>query len=219
MTLVMKDVSKIYKDGPKEFKAVDQASLEVKPGEFIAIIGPSGSGKSTMLSIAGALLAPTSGNVLLDGENISKMSSKKITRQRLNKIGFVFQAANLVPYLKVKDQLQVINVIAKNKGQSRGSELLKHFGLAHRKTNYPSELSGGERQRVAIARALINDPKLILADEPTASLDSKRGREVVEMLADEIKSREKAGIMVTHDERVLDVCDRVLEIRDGRLEN
>ena len=219
MTLVMENVSKVYKDGPKEFKAVDQASLEVKPGEFIAIIGPSGSGKSTMLSIAGALLAPTSGKVLLDGENVAELSAKKITRQRLEKIGFVFQAANLIPYLKVKDQLQVINVIAKNKGQSRSSELLKHFGLDHRTTNYPSELSGGERQRVAIARALINDPKLILADEPTASLDSKRGREVVEMLADEIKNREKAGIMVTHDERVLDVCDRVVEIRDGKLEN
>lgn len=115
MTLVMENVSKVYKDGPKEFKAVDQASLEVKPGEFIAIIGPSGSGKSTMLSIAGALLAPTSGNVLLDGENVAELSAKKITRQRLEKIGFVFQAANLIPYLKVKDQLQVINVIAKNK--------------------------------------------------------------------------------------------------------
>ncbi|WP_010529552.1 ABC transporter ATP-binding protein [Lentibacillus jeotgali] len=217
MTLVMENVSKVYKDGPKEFKALDHASLEVKSGEFIAIIGPSGSGKSTMLSIAGALLAPTSGKVLLDGEDVAELSAQKITRQRLRKIGFVFQAANLIPYLKVEDQLQVINVIAKNKGESKSSELLKHFGLDHRTANYPSELSGGERQRVAIARALINDPKLILADEPTASLDSKRGREVVEMLADEIKNREKAGIMVTHDERVLDMCDRVVKIRDGRL--
>ncbi|GAB3063018.1 ABC transporter ATP-binding protein [Virgibacillus ainsalahensis] len=219
MTLVMENVSKVYKDGPKEFKAVDHVSLEVKQGEFIAIIGPSGSGKSTMLSIAGALLSPTSGEILLDGENIKELSAKKINNRRLEKIGFVFQAANLIPYLKVKDQLNVINVIAKNKGQARGTDLLRHFGLAHRTNNYPSELSGGERQRVAIARALINDPKLILADEPTASLDSKRGREVVEMLADEIKNRGKSGIMVTHDERVLDVCDRVVEIRDGRLES
>lgn len=219
MTLVMENVSKVYKDGPKEFKAVDHVSLEVKQGEFIAIIGPSGSGKSTMLSIAGALLSPTNGKILLDGENIEELSPKKVTKRRLEKIGFVFQAANLIPYLKVKDQLNVINVIAKNKGQARGKDLLRHFGLAHRTNNYPSELSGGERQRVAISRALINDPKLILADEPTASLDSKRGREVVEMLAAEIKNRGKAGIMVTHDERVLDVCDRVVEIRDGRLEN
>ncbi|ALX48833.1 ABC transporter ATP-binding protein [Lentibacillus amyloliquefaciens] len=219
MTLVMENVSKVYKDGPKEFKAVDHVSLKVKQGEFIAIIGPSGSGKSTMLSIAGALLSPTNGKILLDGENIEELSPKKVTKRRLEKIGFVFQAANLIPYLKVKDQLNVINVIAKNKGQARGKDLLRHFGLAHRTNNYPSELSGGERQRVAISRALINDPKLILADEPTASLDSKRGREVVEMLAAEIKNRGKAGIMVTHDERVLDVCDRVVEIRDGRLEN
>lgn len=218
MTLVMENVSKVYKDGPKEFKALDDVSLQVNPGEFIAIIGPSGSGKSTMLSTAGALLSPSSGKVLLDGENTANLSSKQITNRRLEKIGFVFQAANLIPYLKVKDQLNVINVIAKNKHGERGKELLEHFGLAHRTTNYPSELSGGERQRVAIARALINDPKLILADEPTASLDSKRGRQVVEMLADEIKTRGKAGIMVTHDERVLDLCDRVIEIRDGRLE-
>lgn len=218
MTLVMENVSKVYKDGPKEFRALDNVSLKVNPGEFIAITGPSGSGKSTMLSIAGALLSPSSGEILLDGENTINLSSKQITKRRLEKIGFVFQAANLIPYLKVKDQLNVIHVIAKNKNVEKGNELLEHFGLMHRINNYPSDLSGGERQRVAIARALINDPKIILADEPTASLDSKRGRQVVEMLADEIKTRDKAGIMVTHDERVLDLCDRVIEIRDGRLE-
>ncbi len=214
----MENVSKLYQDGPKSFKALDSISLEVKKGEFLAIIGPSGSGKSTMLSIAGALLSPTNGTVWLDGENIANLSSKQITARRLKKIGFVFQAANLIPYLKVKDQLTVINMLAKHKDRANEGALLRHFGLAHRATNYPNELSGGERQRVAIARALINDPKLILADEPTASLDSKRGREVVETLANEIKSRGKSGIMVTHDERVLDLCDRVVTIRDGRLE-
>lgn len=218
MTLILENVSKIYKDGPKEFKALDDVSLELKKGEFVAVIGPSGSGKSTMLSIAGALLSPTSGSVFLDGENTARLSKQKITEKRLDKIGFVFQAANLIPYLKVKDQLRVINIIAKNKAAGRGKELLKHFGLAHRTNNYPNELSGGERQRVAIARALINDPQIILADEPTASLDSKRGRAVVEMLAEEIRTRGKSGLMVTHDERVLDLCDRVVTIRDGRLE-
>lgn len=218
MTLAMENISKIYSDGPKEFKALDDVSLELQKGEFVAIIGPSGSGKSTMLSIAGALLSPTSGAVFLDGENTAHLSNREITEKRLEKIGFVFQAANLIPYLKVRDQLRVINVIAKNKANSKGKELLEHFGLTHRTNNYPNELSGGERQRVAIARALINDPKIILADEPTASLDSKRGREVVELLADEIKSRGKSGLMVTHDERVLDLCDRVVTIRDGRLE-
>ncbi|WP_407703064.1 ABC transporter ATP-binding protein [Virgibacillus tibetensis] len=174
-----------------------------------------------MLSIAGALLSPTTGTVMIDGDNTADLSTRKITELRLKKIGFVFQAANLIPYLKVSDQLQVINVIAKNKTKSqqeKGKELLQHFGLVHRINNYPNELSGGERQRVAIARALINDPKIIFADEPTASLDSKRGREVVEMLAEEIKTRGKSGIMVTHDERVLDLCDRVVTIRDGKLE-
>ncbi|WP_339230426.1 ABC transporter ATP-binding protein [Oceanobacillus sp. FSL K6-2867] len=218
MTIVMDNVSKVYQDGPKPFKALDSISLEVKEGEFLAIIGPSGSGKSTMLSIAGALLSPSSGTVLLDGENLADLSSKQITARRLEKIGFVFQAANLIPYLKVKDQLNVINKLAKQKNKANEAALLRHFGLAHRAANYPNELSGGERQRVAIARALTNNPKLILADEPTASLDSKRGRDVVETLANEIKSRRKSGIMVTHDERVLDLCDRVVTIRDGRLE-
>lgn len=219
MTLVLNNISKIYQDGMSEFKALDNVSLEVKPGELVAIVGPSGSGKSTMLSIAGALLTPTSGEVLLDGENIASLSKKQVTAKRLEKIGFVFQAANLIPYLKVKDQLQIINVIAGNSSDEYGMELLNHFGLVNRVNNFPNELSGGEKQRVAIARSLINDPKLILADEPTASLDSKRGREVVELLADEIKTRRKAGIMVTHDESVLDLCDRVVTIHDGKLED
>ncbi|WP_060680635.1 ABC transporter ATP-binding protein [Virgibacillus halodenitrificans] len=218
MSLVLENVSKIYRDGPKEFRAVDDVSLEVKQGEFIAIIGPSGSGKSTMLSIAGALLSPSEGEVYLQGENITNLSTKKITEKRRDQIGFVFQAANLIPYLKVKDQLNLIDVLSKQKRAKRSIELLEHFGLKHRINKYPNELSGGERQRVAIARALINDPQLILADEPTASLDSKRGREVVELLADEIKNSGKSGIMVTHDERVLDVCDRVISIRDGKIE-
>ncbi|APC46900.1 ABC transporter ATP-binding protein [Virgibacillus halodenitrificans] len=218
MSLVLENVSKIYRDGPKEFRAVDDVSLEVKQGEFVAIIGPSGSGKSTMLSIAGALLSPSEGKVFLHGEDITNLSTKKITEKRRDEIGFVFQAANLIPYLKVKDQLNLIDVLSKHKREKRSIELLEHFGLAHRINKYPNELSGGERQRVAIARALINDPQLILADEPTASLDSKRGREVVELLADEIKNRGKSGIMVTHDERVLDVCDRVISIRDGKIE-
>lgn len=220
MTLILDDVSKIYKDGQKDFVALDHVSLEVKAGELVAIIGPSGSGKSTLLSIAGALLNPTSGKVIIDGKDTANLSQSKITELRLDKIGFVFQAAHLVPYLKVKDQLEIINVISKNKTlvrKKRAKELLTHFGLEHRMNNYPNELSGGERQRVAIARAMINDPQIIFADEPTASLDSKRGREVVEMIADEVKTGNKSGIMVTHDERVLDLCDRIITIKDGKL--
>ncbi|MFD1360946.1 ABC transporter ATP-binding protein [Lentibacillus salinarum] len=218
MTLTMKRVSKIFKDGPNEFKALNDVSLEVNSGEFVAVIGPSGSGKSTFLSTAGALLSPTGGSIEIDGQHVADLPDKQKTRLRLEKIGFVFQTANLIPYLNVTDQLHVINVMAKNK-KRKGYEadLLQHFGLEHRTGNFPNELSGGERQRVAIARALVNEPDLILADEPTASLDSQRGREVVELIAAEIHERGKAGIMVTHDERVLDVCDRVLMIKDGQL--
>lgn len=218
MTLEMENVMKVFNDGPNEFKALDDVSLNVKQGEFVAVIGPSGSGKSTFLSTAGALLSPTSGKVMIDGKNIANLSSKEKTNLRLQKIGFVFQAAHLIPYLKVIDQLRVVNILAKNKQQSNyKKDLLSHFGLSHRMESFPGELSGGERQRVAIARALMNDPKLILADEPTANLDSKRGREVVEMIAAEVRERGKFGIMVTHDERILDLCDRVLMIKDGKL--
>lgn len=219
-TLEMDTVTKLYHDGPKEFRAIDQASLSVEAGEFVAIIGPSGSGKSTLLSIAGALLTPTHGQVQIAGQDLSSLSANKITQLRLDKLGFIFQSANLVPYLKIKDQLGLIGKLgslSKKATQMRTKELLEHFGLYDRLHHFPSELSGGQRQRVAIARALMNDPDIIFADEPTASLDSKRGLEVVEMIADEIKTRNKSGIMVTHDERVLHLCDRVITIKDGKL--
>lgn len=219
-TLEMDNVTKTYHDGPKEFRAIDQASLAVEEGEFIAIMGPSGSGKSTLLSIAGALLTPTSGKIRLADKDLSALSAKKVTQLRLDKLGFIFQSANLIPYLKIKDQLGLIGKLgslSKKATEKRTKELLEHFGLYDRLHHFPSELSGGQRQRVAIARALMNDPDIIFADEPTASLDSKRGLEVVEMIADEIKNRNKSGIMVTHDERVLHLCDRVVTIKDGKL--
>lgn len=198
--LVLDQVSKVYKDGPAEFKALEHVSLKVEPGEFVAVMGPSGSGKSTFLSITGALLSPTEGRIQLNGQEITRLSSKERTKLRLEKIGFVFQSSNLIPYLTVRDQLLLISRLAKmnhHEAELRSQELLEHLELSDRTARYPSELSGGQRQRVAIARALMNDPEIILADEPTASLDSKRGREVVELLAYEIKSRKKSGIMVT----------------------
>lgn len=219
-TLEMDDVTKIYHDGPKEFRAIDHASLTIEAGEFVAIMGPSGSGKSTLLSIAGALLTPTSGRIRIAGVDLSSLSSNRITQLRLDKLGFIFQSANLIAYLKIKDQLGLIGKLgdlSKKAAEVRTKELLEHFGLYDRLHHFPSELSGGQRQRVAIARALMNDPEIIFADEPTASLDSKRGLEVVEMLAKEIKTRNKSGIMVTHDERVLHLCDRVVTIKDGKL--
>ncbi|MED3687890.1 ABC transporter ATP-binding protein [Peribacillus butanolivorans] len=218
--LLFENVSKIYGEGDNKVTALDNISLNVRAGEFVAIMGPSGSGKSTFLSIAGALLSPSKGRLLLNDEDITSLSPKELTRVRLEKIGFVFQSSNLVPYLTVRDQLLLISeLIGKRdkKTVKKADELLSHLGLGHRADHLPEALSGGERQRVAIARSLMNDPEIILADEPTASLDSKRGRDVVEMLAHEVKSRNKAAIMVTHDERMLDLCDRVVNITDGKV--
>jgi putative ABC transport system ATP-binding protein len=218
--LLFENVSKVYGEGDNKVIALDDISLNVRAGEFVAIVGPSGSGKSTFLSIAGALLSPSKGRLLLNGEDITTLSPKELTRVRLEKIGFVFQSSNLVPYLSVRDQLLLLSkLIGKTdkKTMKKADELLSHLGLGHRADHLPEALSGGERQRVAIARSLMNDPEIILADEPTASLDSKRGRDVVEMLAHEVKSRNKAAIMVTHDERMLDLCDRVVNITDGKV--
>ncbi|MGH0431943.1 ABC transporter ATP-binding protein [Bacillus hominis] len=222
MTSLLKldKVSKVYGEGNTEVTALHPMSLDLKAGEFIGIVGPSGSGKSTLLSIAGALLSPSKGDIYIREQNITKLSEKEMTDIRLKKIGFIFQFANLVPYLNVKEQLLYIAKLKKdNKQESekRADHLLAAFGLGERKNHYPNQLSGGEKQRVAIARAFMNNPDLILADEPTASLDSKRAREVVEMMKREVKESQKAAIMITHDERMLDVCDRILTLRDGQL--
>lgn len=222
MTSLLKldKVSKVYGEGNTEVTALHPISLDVKAGEFIGIVGPSGSGKSTLLSIAGALLSPSKGDIYIREQNITQLSEKEMTDIRLKKIGFIFQFANLVPYLNVKEQLLYIAKLKKdNKQESekRADHLLAAFGLGERKNHYPNQLSGGEKQRVAIARAFMNNPDLILADEPTASLDSKRAREVVEMMKREVKESQKAAIMITHDERMLDVCDRILTLRDGQL--
>lgn len=222
MTSLLKldKVSKVYGEGNTEVTALHPMSLDVKAGEFIGIVGPSGSGKSTLLSIAGALLSPSKGDIYIREQNITKLSQKEMTDIRLKKIGFIFQFANLVPYLNVKEQLLYIAKLKKEdkqESEKRADHLLAAFGLGERKKHYPNQLSGGEKQRVAIARAFMNNPDLILADEPTASLDSKRAREVVEMMKREVKESQKAAIMITHDERMLDVCDRILTLRDGKL--
>ncbi|MFP3126257.1 ABC transporter ATP-binding protein [Ectobacillus funiculus] len=218
--LVLENISKIYGEGDGRVTALDRVSLEVQAGEFVGVVGPSGSGKSTFLSVAGALLSPSSGTILLNGQDITKLSSKELTKVRLKQIGFVFQSSNLVPYLNVRDQLLFVSRLAgsiEKEAEQRAQELLSSLDMAGRQFNYPNQLSGGQRQRVAIARAFMNDPQLILADEPTASLDSKHGRAVAEMLAREVRERGKAAIMVTHDDRVLDLCDRIVTIRDGKL--
>jgi putative ABC transport system ATP-binding protein len=218
--LELKEVTKIYGADENVVTALDTFSLKVSKGELVAVVGPSGSGKTTLLAITGALLHPTTGRVSLNGTDVTSLPAKELAKFRLEKIGFVLQSANLVPFLTARDQLLLVAKLAKKLDKSayaRADQLLMDLGLTKRANHYPEGLSGGERQRVAIGRALMNDPELILADEPTANLDSNRGREVVEMLAREVKTRQKIGIMVTHDERMLDMCDRVVYIADGRL--
>ncbi|QOR65080.1 ABC transporter ATP-binding protein [Cytobacillus suaedae] len=214
------NISKVFGDGDTTVTVLKDISFSVNRGEFIAIVGPSGSGKSTLLSIIGALLTPTKGDVIVDNKNISQYNSAQLTSVRLEKVGFIFQSANLIPYLTVIDQLLLVTDIAKsNKRENtkKAKEVIEHLGLTNRIKQYPTKLSGGEKQRVAIARAFMNDPDIVLADEPTASLDSERGKQVVEMISKEVKLRNKAAIMVTHDERVLHHCDRVLYIEDGQI--
>lgn len=218
--IVLENVSKYYKEGDQEFKALNHVSISVHPGQFVAVIGPSGSGKSTFLSIAGALLQPSEGNVIINGIRLSDLKPKELAKLRLEQIGFIFQSSNLVPYLTVLDQLLVVKKMTGSitKEDKRfAQELLEEVGLGDKLHKFPDQLSGGERQRTAIARAFMNDPSIILADEPTASLDTQRAFEVVELISHGVRSRNKAAIMVTHDERLLKYCDKVYQMLDGNL--
>lgn len=209
--LELNDVSKTYEQGNEKLTVLDHVSMRVNPGEFGAILGPSGSGKSTLLSIIGALTSPSSGEVKMNGRNVHNLNEKEQTSLRLKEIGFIFQQSNLVPFLTVEEHLVFVGKLNKQGDvlRKRAVDLLSHLGLAERRSHYPEQLSGGEQQRVAIARALMNEPRLILADEPTASLDQARGKAVVELLAKETKERNIATIMVTHDETMIGHCDWV----------
>ena len=218
--LELKNVTKVYQEGEFTTTALSNVSVTVEPGEFVAIIGPSGSGKSTFLSIAGALLQPTEGEVLINNTNISTLSEKSLSKVRLMQIGFILQTSNLLPYLTVTDQLLVVKKMGgsiTDEHRQMAKELLIDLGLGKKLKKHPHQLSGGERQRTAIARAFMNDPNIILADEPTANLDTKRAHEVVSLISKQVKARNKAAIMVTHDERMLSYCDRVYRIEDGVL--
>ena len=218
--LTLQDVRKTYGSGDTEVVALDHASLDVAGDEMVALVGPSGSGKTTLLSIAGGLLAPTEGTVRVGPHEISGYGRKQLTRFRREFVGFVFQGANLVPFLTAKENLLVVGDLAGNTGRSaeqRALTLLEELGLSHRVDNLPGRLSGGECQRVAIGRALMNEPELVLFDEPTSALDSKLGEQVMELIRDEVKGRATAAVVVTHDTRMTHYADRVVEISDGRL--
>jgi len=218
--LVLEDVEKSFKDGNAENQIVNNLSFRLKMGEVVAIVGPSGSGKSTFLSIAGALLSPDNGKVLINGTDIATFNDIEKANIRLNHLGYVFQTSNLVPYLKVEEQLSLVLKIANQwtkESKRKIKEMLMVVGMEHRSKFYPHQLSGGEKQRVAIARAFINNPDIILADEPTASLDSNRSRAIIELISKIIKEQNKSAIIVTHDEQILPICDRIFEIKDGKL--
>ena len=216
--LEMKNIYKKYGEKHTEVIALKELSFAVQPGEFVAVIGPSGSGKSTFLTIAAGLQAPTSGEVIVGGQSLNKLTKKQRLAQRFQKIVFILQSSNLVPFLTVEDQFHLIEKVDKSRKNSELKEqLLETLGLKELRNSYPRDLSGGERQRVAIACALYHEPDVILADEPTASLDTEKAFDVVQLLAKEAKEKDKGIIMVTHDERLLKYCDRVVRIRDGEL--
>ena len=213
------NVTKSYQDGNKEIEALKETNFKIEEGRFIAIIGPSGSGKSTFLTLAGGLQTPSKGQIIINGKDYTNLSEKERSKLRFNDIGFVLQASNLVPFLTAKQQLELVDRINKQKRQTLQDQksLFKELGIDHLENKLPKDLSGGERQRLAIARALYNNPAIILADEPTASLDSDRAYEVVDLLSKECKEKNKSIIMVTHDNRMIEKCDHVYRMKDGIL--
>ncbi len=218
--LEVRNVFKTFKSESGQVNAVDGVSFSVQAGEFVALVGPSGSGKTTMLSILAALLSPTSGEVLVDGQDLAKMDETGRVRLRRQKIGFTFQSNNLIPYLNALENTEFmlrLNGQLDKVGRVRSQELLARLGLSDRLYNLPGQMSGGQQQRVAIARALIHNPSVVLADEPTASLDTERAFQVVQTFAGLIQENKRAGIMVTHDLRMCRYVDRVLQMRDGKL--
>ncbi|WP_436663834.1 ABC transporter ATP-binding protein [Lactiplantibacillus plantarum] len=216
--LALQNINKQFGHGHTAVNALTDANFEVSAGQFVAIIGPSGSGKSTFLTIAAGLQTPTSGQVILNGQPLSNQTEKQRLAYRFNEIGFILQSSNLIPFLTVREQFKLVDKMAQRKFDQAGTdELLAELALTEVRDAYPSDLSGGERQRVAIARALYNDPSVILADEPTASLDTPRSIDVVKRLANEAHQHQKAIVMVTHDQRLIDDCDVVYQIEDGKM--
>jgi putative ABC transport system ATP-binding protein len=220
VALEVRDLVKTFPLDGATIKAVDNVSFQVKSGEFVALVGPSGSGKTTMLSILAALLTPTSGQVLIDGNDLATMNEKERVALRREKIGFTFQSNNLIPFLTAQENVDFmlrLNGKLDLEGRVRSNELLARLGLSDRLHSLPSQMSGGQQQRVAIARALIHNPAVVLADEPTASLDTERAFQVVETFAHLVHENDRAGIIVTHDLRMCKYVDRVLQMQDGKL--
>ncbi|MDS4033849.1 hemin transport system ATP-binding protein [Staphylococcus capitis] len=220
MTLMVDNIVKTFGENESETQVLKGINFEVQDGEFVILNGASGSGKTTLLTILGGLLSPTSGKLIYEDSPL--FNNNNNTKMRLNDIGFIFQASYLIPYLTVEEQLITVGKeagMSKREAKLRANELLDEIGLTHRVKSYPYMLSGGEKQRVAIMRAFMNHPKIILADEPTASLDAKRVRDVVAMIKEQISEKRMIGIMITHDESLFKYADRVIELYDGKIIN
>jgi putative ABC transport system ATP-binding protein len=216
-------LTKIYGKGETAVTAIADATFQIKPGELVAILGPSGSGKTTLLTAIGLINEPTRGKVLIDGATVADggwLPGLDLKRIRREKLGFIFQAHNLIPFLSAVENVMIaleINHLTKTEAKKRAIELLNSLNLGHRLHNYPSALSGGEAQRVAIARALANKPKVILADEPTAALDTENGKNVMVLLKKLAMENQSAILVVTHDHRMVEGFDRIFEVHDGKI--
>ncbi|ARJ39258.1 ABC transporter ATP-binding protein [Sporosarcina sp. P21c] len=218
MVLELRNTKKTFGEGNTLVEAMKETNFVVERGELVAVIGPSGSGKSTFLTVAGGLQSPSEGQVIINGKELSQLNEKQRSKIRLQEIGFILQASNLVPFLTVDEQLELLNKVKRgNMSKDEQRKLYEDLGITKLHKNYPSDLSGGERQRVAIAKALFSKPAILLADEPTASLDSDRAFEVMELLRNETKTNQTATIVVTHDVRLIKYVDKVYKMTDGVL--
>ena len=211
----LKNVSKIYRMGEVEIRAVDKIEFAIHKGEFVVVVGPSGAGKTTVLNILGGMDTVTSGDVLVDGENIAKYSQRKLTGYRRDDIGFVFQFYNLVPNLTAKENVELALQICKEPLDA--VQVLKEVGLGNRLDNFPAQLSGGEQQRVSIARALAKNPKLLLCDEPTGALDYQTGKAILKLLQDTCRQKKMTVIVITHNSALTPMADRVIKIKNGKV--
>lgn len=212
-----KNVSRVYKSGDHELKALNDINLSLEEGKFIVILGPSGAGKSTLLNLLGGLDSPTSGTITVNGKDISELSGDELAEYRASTVGFVFQFYNLIPTLTVRENVELVNAIAPN--ALSGEAMIEEVGLKDHLDNFPSELSGGEQQRVSIARALAKNPKILLCDEPTGALDSETGALVLKLLLKMAKSYGKTIIIVTHNQNIAKMADEVIRVKNGTIKS
>lgn len=217
--IIFKNVTKTYSIGDKKFNALDGISFEIPKGEFVVILGPSGAGKSTLLNLLGGMDTVTSGNIIIDGDNIEKYNKQEMTEYRAENVGFIFQFYNILPTLTVLENVELVKDIVKQPKSAK--KILREVGLGDHINKFPNQLSGGEQQRVSIARAIAKNPKLLLCDEPTGALDSKTGVEVLKLLKKccDANNGENTVIVVTHNALIADIADRVIKVKNGQIES